>query len=120
MTGRGIQLQKSGIQVRITNPINHGSSSNFISRRIQYDTFPTNNILAISQMYSSGGCQRSSVAHRADNHNFNNDTAAGNQGARGNILFFPDVSSTLHSKYEWFNMSESHIYLQSYDTTWSA
>ena len=43
------------------------SSSNFISRRIQYDTFHTHNISTISQMYSSGGCQRSSVAHRADN-----------------------------------------------------
>ena len=66
-------------------------------------------------MYSSGGCQTSSVAHWADN----NETAVGKQGARGTILLFPDESSTLHSKYEWFNMSESHIYLQSYDTTWS-
>ena len=95
------------------------SSSNFISRRIQYDTFHTHNISTIPQMYSSGGCQRSSVAHRADNRYFNNDTTVGKQGARGNILFFPDVSSTLYSKYEWFNMSEYHIYLQSYDTTWS-
>ena len=46
---------------------NGPSSSNFISRRIQYDTFHTHNISTISQMYSSGGCQRSSVAHRADN-----------------------------------------------------
>ena len=48
-------------------PICFSSSSNFISRRIQYDTFHTHNISTISQMYSSGGCQRSSVAHRADN-----------------------------------------------------
>ena len=88
------------------------SSSNFISRRIQYDTFHTHIISTISQMYSSGGCQRSSVAHRADNRYFNNDTAVGKQGARGNIFFiFPDVSSTLHSKYEWFNTSESNICL---------
>ena len=50
--------------------------------------------------YSSGGWQRSSVAHRADNRFFNNDTAVGKQGARGNILLFHDASSTLHSKYE--------------------
>ena len=87
------------------------SSSNFISRRIQYYTFHTHNSSTISQMYSSGGCQRSSVAHRADNRYFNNDTAVGKQGARGNIFIFPDVSSTLHSKYEWFNTSESNICL---------
>ena len=63
------------------------SSSNFISRRIQYYTFHTHNSLTISQMYSFGGCQRSSVAHRADNRYFNNDTAVGKQGARGNIYF---------------------------------
>ena len=62
-------------------------SSNFISRRIQYYTFHTHNSSTISQMYSSGGCQRSSVAHRADNRYFNNDTAVGKQGARGNIYF---------------------------------
>ena len=87
------------------------SSSNFISRRIQYYTFHTHNSSTLSQMYSSGGCQRSSVAHRADNCYFNNDTAVGKQGARGNIFIFPDVSSTLHSKYEWFNTSESNICL---------
>ena len=32
-------------------------------------------------MYSSGGCRRSSVAHRPDNRYFNNDTAVGKQGA---------------------------------------
>ena len=59
-----------------------------------------------------GGCQRSSVAHRADNRYSNNDTVVGKQDARGNIFFiFPDVSSTLHSKYEWFNTSESNICL---------
>ena len=83
----------------------------FISRRIQYDTFDSHNISTISQMYSSSGCQRSLVAHRADNRYCNNDTAVGKQGARGNILFFPDVSSTWHLKYERFNMIESHIYL---------
>ena len=45
-------------------------SSNFISRRIQYDTFHTHNISTISQMYSSGGCQSSSVANRADKRNW--------------------------------------------------
>ena len=35
----------------------HHCSSNFISRRIQYDTFHTYNISTISQMYSSGGCR---------------------------------------------------------------
>ena len=59
------------------------------------------------------------MAHRADNGYFNNDTAVGKQGAGGNILFFRDVSSTLHSKYELFIISESPIYLQSYDTGWS-
>ena len=39
-------------------------------------------------MYFSGGCQRSSVAHWADNRYFNNDPAVGKQGARGNISFF--------------------------------
>ena len=91
--------------------MNSSSSSNFISRRIQYYTFHTHNSSTISQMYSSGGCQRSSVAHRADNRYFNNDKAVGKQGARGNIFIFPDVSSTLHSKYEWFNTSESNICL---------
>ena len=62
-------------------------------------------------MYSSGGCQRSSETHRADNRLFNNNTVVGKQGARGNISLFPDVSRTLHSQYEWFNISESHIYL---------
>ena len=51
------------------------------------------------------------MAHRADNRYFNNDTAVGKQGARGNIFIFPDVSSTLHSKCEWFNTSESNICL---------
>ena len=60
-------------------------------------------------MYSSGGCQRSSETHRADNRKFNNYTAVGKQGARENILLSPDVSNTLHSQYEWFNISESHI-----------
>ena len=27
-------------------------------------------------------------------------------------LLFPDVSSTLYSQYEWFNICESHIYRQ--------
>ena len=50
-----------------------GSSSNFISRRIQQNTFQMHNILTmISQMYLSGGCQRSSEAHRADYRYFNN------------------------------------------------
>ena len=51
----------------------------------------------ISQMYSSGGCQRS-WRSSSDNRYFNNDTAGGRQGAKGNILLFPDVSSTLHSQ----------------------
>ena len=75
-------------------------------------------ISTISQMYSSDGCKRSSVAHPADNRYFNNNTSIGKQGARGIILFFPYVSNTLHSKYERINMGESHIYLQSYNTTW--
>ena len=54
--------------------------SNCISKRIQYDTFHTHNISTISQIYSSGGCQRSPVAHRADNRYFNNDTAVEEQG----------------------------------------
>ena len=38
------------------------------SSRIQQNTFHMHNILTkISQMYSSGGCQRSSEAHQADN-----------------------------------------------------
>ena len=70
------------------------SSSNFISRRIQYDTFHTHHISTISQMSSSGGCQRSSVAHQADNRYFNNATAVGKQGARGNILFYFQMCRT--------------------------
>ena len=77
-------------------------NSNFISRRIQYNTFHTHNISTISQMYSSGGCQRSSVAHRADNRYFNNDTAVGKQGARGNI-FFSQMCRAYHIR----NMSGS-------------
>ena len=51
-------------------------------------------------------------AHRADNRYFNNDPAGGKQGARGgDILLFPDVSSTLHSQNEWFNINGSDIYL---------
>ena len=49
-------------------------------------------------------CQRSLVAHRADNRYFDNNTAIGKRGARGIILFFSDVSNTLHSKYERINM----------------
>ena len=41
---------------------------------------------------------REAEAHRADNRYFNNDTAGGKLGARGDILLFPDVSSTLHSQ----------------------
>ena len=48
---------------------------------------------------------REAEAHRADNRYFNNDTAGGKQGARGDILLFPDVSSTLHSQNEWFNIT---------------
>ena len=54
---------------------------------------------------------REAEAHRADNRYFNNDTAGGKQGARGDILLFPDVSSTLHSQNEWFNINGSDIYL---------
>ena len=54
---------------------------------------------------------REAEAHRADNRYFNNDTAGGKQGAKGDILLFPDVSSTLHSQNEWFNISGSDIYL---------
>ena len=74
-----------------------GSSINFISRRIKYDTFHTHDISTILQMYSSGGCQRSSVAHRADNRYFNNDTAVGKQGARGNIFFLFSQLCRAHS-----------------------
>ena len=49
-------------------------SSNFISRRIQQNTFHMQDILTIiSQIYSSVGCQRSSEAHQADNSCFNNN-----------------------------------------------
>ena len=54
---------------------------------------------------------REAEAHRADNRYFNNDTAGGKQGARGDILLFPDVSSTLHYQNEWFNINGSDIYL---------
>ena len=54
---------------------------------------------------------REAEAHRADNRYFNNDTAGGKQDARGDILLFPDVSSTLHSQNEWFNINGSDIYL---------
>ena len=69
-----------------TRETRSNSSSNFISRRIQYDTFHTHNISTISQMYSSGGCQRCSAAHWADNRYFNNDTAVGKQGATAYAL----------------------------------
>ena len=42
---------------------------------------------------------------------WNNNTAGGKQSARVNIKLFPDVSSTLHSQNEWFNISRSDIYL---------
>ena len=54
---------------------------------------------------------REAEAYWADNRYFNNDTARGKQGARGDILLFPDVSRTLHSQNEWFNISGSDIYL---------
>ena len=54
---------------------------------------------------------REAEAHRADNRYFNNDTAGGKQCARGGILLFPDVSSTLHFQNEWFNINGSDIYL---------
>ena len=45
-----------------------------------------------------------------------NNTAAGKQGA-GEYLIFPDVSSTFHSQYKWFSVSEFYIYLLSYVNT---
>ena len=91
------------------------SSSNFISRRIQQNTFNMRNIpTIISQMYSSGGCQRSSETHRADNPLFNNNTAGGRQVAKGHILLFSDVSSTLYYQNEWFNISGSDLLIVSW------
>ena len=67
--------------------MNSSSSSNFVSRRTQHKTFYKHNIPIMLQMYSSGGCQRSSVAHRADNRYFNNATAVGKQSAWGKSYF---------------------------------
>ena len=72
------------------------SSSNFISRRIQQSTFYMHDIYKIIHKCIPLVVAREAEAHRADNRYFNNDTAGGKQGARGNILLFPDVSSTLH------------------------
>ena len=52
--------------IRLSKLNTHSSSRNLISRRIQYDTYHKHNISTISQMYSSGGCQGSAVAHRAE------------------------------------------------------
>ena len=57
----------------LTVPCNR---SGFIPRRIQQNTFHMQNSLTmISQLCSSGGCQRNLEAHRADNCYFSNNTA---------------------------------------------
>ena len=46
------------------------SGNKLVSRRMQHNTFLMHNILTvISEMYSFGGCQRSSGVHWADNCN---------------------------------------------------
>ena len=87
------------------------SSSNFISRRIQQNTFHMHNIIKLFHKCIPLAVAREAEAHQADNRYFNNDTAGGKQGARGDILLFPDVSSTLNSQNEWFNINGSDIHL---------
>ena len=89
----------------------YSSSSNFISRRIQQNTFHMHNIYKLFHKCIPLAVAREAEAHRADNRYFNNDTAGWKQVARGDILLFPDVSSTLHSQNEWFNINGSDIYL---------
>ena len=54
---------------------------------------------------------REAEAHRAGNRYLTMIQLEGSRVLGGYILLFPDMSSTLHSQNEWFNISGSDIYL---------
>ena len=55
-------------------------------------------------MYSPDDCQRRSVAHRANNRDFNHDTAVGKQCARGYFFlpYYRQVSNIRRNKSQHF------------------